>query len=98
MTIDIPIDTVSPDQVLAAREYIRRIGDERFVSERIVAVAHLPLEEVHRAWAKRPPNDPEKIQVAQILIRLAGGEKNVDPRIVAIAHMTPAVSEAGAAR
>lgn len=97
MTIDIPVDTVSPDQVLAAREYIRRIGDERFVSERIVAVAHLPLDEVDKAWAKRPPNDPEKIQAAQLLIQLSGGEENVDPRIVAIAHLTPAAREAAVA-
>lgn len=87
-TSDITVAAASPGQVIAAREYIRRIGGPELVSERIVKVASLPLDEVQAAWAKRPI-DEEKIQAAQILIRLRGGEKNVEPRIVAIAHAKP---------
>lgn len=80
---------VSPDQVVAAREYIRRIGNPDLVSERIVAVANLPLDKVQEEWDKLPINE-HKIQSAQLLIRLRGGEKYVDPETVAMAHSTPA--------
>lgn len=98
MSTEFTVDTVSPSQVMAAREYIRRFGHEGPVSDHIVAIAQLSMDEVAKAWAKRPFNDPEKIQAAQILIRLAGGEDHVEPYVVATAHATPAVSEAGAAQ
>lgn len=85
MTAEVTIESVSPGQVIAAREYIRRIGRPGLVAERIVAVANLPLDDVRRAWAKRPI-DEEKILAAQLLIEMSGGEKYVEPRIVAIAH------------
>lgn len=89
MTAAVTVDSVAPDQVLAAREYIRRIGSPRLVAERIVAVANLPFDEVQRAWAKRPL-DWEKIHAAQMLIELRGGEEFVEPHVVAMAHASPA--------
>lgn len=91
MAADVTVDSVAPDQVLAAREYIRRIGNPRLVAERIVAVANLPLGEVRRAWAKRPI-DEEKIHAAQLLIELRGGEQYVEPHVVAMAHAKPAAA------
>lgn len=86
----VSVDTVAPSQVIAAREYLRRVGNPILASHRTVAVANLPLDEVQEAWARRPVDD-EKIHAAQVLIRMRGGEQNVEPRIVAIAHSRPSV-------
>lgn len=91
MTADVSIESVAPSQVIAAREYIRRIGNPRLVSDRIAAVASLPLDDVKAAWAKRPI-DREIIQAAQLLIELSGGEEYVEPHVVAMAHAKPAAS------
>lgn len=78
---------VNPGQVIAAREYIRRIGNPALVAERIVTVANLPLDEVQDEWDNLPLNE-EKIQAARALIALRGGEKYVDPLTIEIAHAT----------
>lgn len=88
MTDIVSVETVAPDQVVAAREYIRRVRNPRLVSERIKAVANLPLDEVQDAWDRQPIN-AEKIHAAQLLIELCGGEEYVEPDVVAIAHATP---------
>lgn len=87
MTANVSVDTVSPGQVIAARAYIRRTRYPDLVSEHIVAVANLPLEEVSAAWAQLPINEG-KIQAAQLLIELRGGEDKVGPEVVAMAHAT----------
>lgn len=90
VTDSVSVETVAPDQVMAAREYIRRVRDPRRISDRIRAVASLPLDEVQAFWDKLPINE-EKIQAAQLYIELCGGEDNVDPDVVAIAHAKPEV-------
>lgn len=76
---------VNPGQVIAAREYIRRIGNPKLVAERIVAVANLPLDEVQEEWDNLPLNEA-KIQAAQELIKLRGGEQYVDEWTIKVAH------------
>lgn len=77
---------LTPDQIVAAREYIRRVRDPRLISDRIAEIATLPLEEIQREWDAMPIND-EKIHAARLLISLHGGEENVDAGTVAMAKM-----------
>lgn len=58
------------------------------MSERIIAIANLPLDEVQEAWNKQPL-DAERILAAQLLIELRGGEEYVEPHVIAMAHATP---------
>lgn len=82
---------VSPGQVVAARELIRRRGGPGRVSAGVLEVANLPLEEVQEEWNGLPINE-DKIQAAQLLIKLRGGEQYVSPRVVAVAHAKPAAA------
>lgn len=88
---------VNPGQVIAAREYIRRIGNPDLVAERIVTIANLPLDEVQEEWDNLPINEA-KIQAAQELIKLRGGEQYVDAWTIEVAHAKLPETAAEAAR
>lgn len=78
---------VSPMQVLAARAFLRRNLDLSLVTDRILEVAHMDLDEVQARWDALGITE-EKIHAAQIAIDIAGGEAHVSPGIVAMAHAT----------
>lgn len=87
---------LTPDQIVAAREYIRLVRDPRLISDRIAEIAILPLEELQREWDAMPIND-EKILSARLLLRLEGGEDKADADTIKIAKM-PLSGEVGAGR
>lgn len=85
MTANAPNVGVTPGQIVAAREYIRRIGGMGYVDPEVVETANLPLDEIQESY-RNGPIRRDHIQAARLLIELRGGEEFVDPITVAIAH------------